>query len=334
MRRSFASPLLLAVLGLSLGACKVDKINEDEAKTGEQAKAEEPEAEDPKQDPREPPARPGATGDLGKLFRGAKPGIPEAIAKLHARQSRTEVQKLLPELHGTDQGRVAALDDPSGFTYALRFDEAGGQAWLISVSVELDRSEAVERGKAAWGEPKTATDGHGETSFFWFNPEAKVRASLTPTNAGTVKLAFMPYESTAGLLGQLGFGAGELLGLSRTELEAKHGDRLRRIVEPKPPSWTAQLWYPASTWNPQPSLVQLHSDESGERVAKVVVELPFLHLPKLRDALFAELVEVFGEPQSGDAESGARFQTSDSVAIDARLERGRWILEATAAAKQ
>lgn len=171
MRRGYLGVL---VLSLSVFACKKEEPHDPLAL---------PPAAAPE------PAKPKKP--LSELFSAKAPTFPAIFKGVTPGMTVDEAKKKIPEL---DKDLSFKLPD-YGDGYARLW--ANDNKRIRSLDISVGGKESMALATAAWGKPILAKDT-GDPRM-WFNPEAKVRAKLEPTDYASV--VFDTYVPAAEFLG-------------------------------------------------------------------------------------------------------------------------------------
>jgi hypothetical protein len=194
---------ILSVALLSVGACgKDDKASEAETKVVNSESKAQPSA--------------SKSTSLDGLFVGASVTLPKEIAEISFGKSETDNQKTLGQ-----ESNFKSSDAYKGVTFQMRSSKE--QTESVDINVDEGLEAAVTK---AWGTPAKNKDGLA----FWHNPEAGLRAYMSPYGKGKTLVIdrYQPLEEFLGATGfDLAFANGKvLLGASIEELHAAWGDSL------------------------------------------------------------------------------------------------------------
>jgi hypothetical protein len=294
LARSLALPLLTLPLLLGVAACDKDKKPE-----GDSADAK-PVVE--KKDP-------------ATLFTGDKVTLPPVMGTIALGMTQEQATAAMPGL--PEDGTIKSEEYPD-LRFHCSFDDDTKK--LTRMYFNMPKPDAIKFVTAKWGEPKKGTD-LGKEVLWWFNPEAKLRASVSDSfsegEASIEFTAFMPVNEFLGADKDLAFAKdAPLLGLTVPEVEAKYAAVLKKKSEEEAkkdaedlakfageeakalmgkPKASVSLEYPPTEWGSYWTPVHLSWSDEG-KVQRYWFGIDFEPHPAAKDELMAFFKTKWGEP--------------------------------------
>jgi len=166
-------------------------------------------------------------------FLGTQPGLLGPAKPLAFWMTREEVESQAP---GLVQTRGVELLELDGLYMGLIFDPSFDR--LMEIVIRGDHTTLLRALTRSWGRPQLVTDMLGETLHIWHNPTTGIRVRLREqtTMRGNGRLTFDACISHQALLGAastaaLSINPEALIGMSKTDIEARFGDRVLRTYD-------------------------------------------------------------------------------------------------------
>ena len=299
---------LFASLGLLVAACDSgDKASGDKpaASASSQSGAM---ATTSRGEPK-PEAKP-----LASLFGDKVPTIPSVYKGVTLGMTADEAKKLLPSLDG-------AIPAPEYGSARFWVNVSKEKGTVESFRISFPKSERAAA-FAAWGPSKDGKDTIGHAESFWFNPQQKIRAIVSPgLGAENDDLTLTAYYPTADFLGdkgeKMGFEAPlAIVGATVNQLKAaypkyfveqtqaqadssrkdlekmmgKDKDKLKVLGKAAP---SAYIDFPPTDFGAYFTRVNLTFDDKGA-VKYFRTSVAFRDYPEAKDAILAAIQAKLG----------------------------------------
>lgn len=297
MRFTTIVSTLASLLLLTSTAC--DEQKKDAKQSEAEAKAEEkaPAKKDPKE-----------------LFASEKPELPGPLATLEFGMAPEEVKKAAPSVG--DGYEKAEEYEETYFGYYV--PEDSGKLKSARVVVEAEGFDLEKVLTEAWGEPKKGED-LGKPKLYWFNPEKKVRATISQGFGKEKEVQFEQYLPAKELLGEgketLGVEDHPLLGATYDDLTTHYKEHLEVLTQEQAQKQrermekmtgkdlsalgdavaTSNIDLPPTEFGSQ--FTRIHPTFEDGKIARYRVQIDYKPYPEAKDEILGFIKEKWGEPK-------------------------------------
>ena len=276
--------------------------------------------------------------DPSTLFAGSNVSMPEPYGKLVPGMTLEEAKKVFPELPEDGTIKTEAYPD---IWFQADFDDETKVLRRVYFSVPMKQDEAAELVKKTWGEFKEGEE-LGKKVMWWFNPEAKLRASVEEGFGDETKIEITRYLPVAEFLGEdkeLAFQKdAPLLGLTVADLESKYPDFIKKesaedAAKTKAgiakmagddaaammgkPEASVDLEYPPTEWASFWTPIHLSWSDEG-KIEYFWFGVDFRPHPAAKDEIMALLKKKWGEPKEEEDLGRKMFVFSEDPRIEVK----------------